>query len=141
MVKNGNWQIYPRSPSRSTPLASKHRCLEYCYTKLSRSTPWQLSIDALNTVTLNLADLPQICWQIYPLPIKHRCLEYHYTKLDRSTSQSSINHIHLVLRNMLIPFHHFQHFTYRHSLSLSLSLMYAVDIDLWQTITPTMFHI
>ena len=31
--------------------------------------PPQLSIDALNTITPNLADLPQICWQIYPLQL------------------------------------------------------------------------
>ena len=35
----------------------EHRCLEYCYTKPGRSTPHQLSIDALNTTTPNLADL------------------------------------------------------------------------------------
>ena len=94
------WQIYPQS--------IKHRCLEYCYTKLGRSTPHQSSIDALNTTTPNWADLPadlppinqalmpwillhqtgQIYWQIYPQSIKHRCLEYHYTKLGRSTPQS-----------------------------------------------------
>ena len=85
------WQIYP-------PI--KQRCLEYCYTKLGRSTPlnqaqmpwiplhhtWhiyppQLSIDALNTITPTLADLPP--------KIKHKCLEYHYTKLGRSTPQST----------------------------------------------------
>ena len=51
------WQNYPWS--------IKHRCLEYHYTKLGRSTgrsagrstPQQLSIDALNTTTPNLADL------------------------------------------------------------------------------------
>ena len=58
------WQIYPRSASRCTP--------------------HQSSIDALNTATPNLADLPQICQQMYPLAIEHRCLEYHYTKLGRS---------------------------------------------------------
>ena len=46
---------------RSTPQPIEHRCLEYHYTKLGRSadrtTPHQLSIDALNTVTPNLADL------------------------------------------------------------------------------------
>ena len=78
------------------PPTIEYRCLPYCYTKLGRSTPqrsasayeWQFhlsivtahigrstgrstpspqpSIDALHTVTPNLADLPQICWQIYP---------------------------------------------------------------------------
>ena len=58
---------------RSTPPSIEHRCLECCYTKLGRSTPdlpadlpHQSNIDALNTVTPNLADLPQICWLIYP---------------------------------------------------------------------------
>ena len=100
------WQIYPRFVGRSNP-PIEHRCLEYHYTKLGRSTPPQSSIDALNTITLNLADLPQISWQIYPPqlsidalntvtpnvadlpqitwqiypPIEHRCLAYHYTKL------------------------------------------------------------
>ena len=44
------------------PQSIEHRCLEYHYTKLGRSTgrssPSQLSIDALNTATPNLADLP-----------------------------------------------------------------------------------
>ena len=48
-----SWQIYP--------LSIKHRCLEYHNTKLGRSTgrstPYQLSIDALSTITPNLADL------------------------------------------------------------------------------------
>ena len=44
---------------RSTPKSINHRCLEYHYTKLERSTPSQSSIDALNTATPNLADLPQ----------------------------------------------------------------------------------
>ena len=39
------------------PPSIEHRCLEYCYTKLGRSTPHQLSIDVLNTITPNLADI------------------------------------------------------------------------------------
>ena len=39
------------------PPSIMQRCFEYCYTKLGRSTPSQLSIDALNTATPNLADL------------------------------------------------------------------------------------
>ena len=95
-----NWEIY-------API--KHRCLAYCYTKLGRSTPDlladlpptieyrflayhytklgrstppqpQSSIDALHTVTPNMADLPQICWQIYP--------------------QSSIDALHTVTPNL-----------------------------------------
>ena len=69
-----NWQIYPPS--------IEHRCLEYHYTKLGRSTPHQSNINALSTITPNLADLlpdlPPInpaempwvllhqTWQIYP---------------------------------------------------------------------------
>ena len=68
-------------------------------------SPGQLSIDALNTTTPNLADLSiylsislslsiyiyiyiEQCTYSYgrltPLTIKHRYLEYHYTKLSRS---------------------------------------------------------
>ena len=68
-------------------------------------TPHLSTIDALNTITPNLADVPptsiehrcleycytklgrshiwQICLADLP-PVKHRCLEYHYTKLGRS---------------------------------------------------------
>ena len=56
------------------PQSIKHRCLEYCYTKLGRSSrystkhiyawqidcPSQLSIDALNTATPNWVDLADI---------------------------------------------------------------------------------
>ena len=44
------WQIDP------TPQSIEHNCLEYHYTKLGRSTT-QLSTDAWNTATPNLADL------------------------------------------------------------------------------------
>ena len=88
-------------PWQMDPLPIEHRCLEYHYTKLGRSiyieqciythgrlTPLQLSIDALNTATPNLADLYGRTMHIYPWqidpPIKHRCLEYCYTKLGRS---------------------------------------------------------
>ena len=51
--------IYPLEID-STPWSVEHRCLEHCYTKLSRSTgrcnPPQLSIDTWNTTTPNLAD-------------------------------------------------------------------------------------
>ena len=98
----------------------EHRCLEYHYTKLGRCTgrsnPHQLIIDALNTVTPNLADLsPQssidalntitpnlaMYWQIYPPSIEHRCLEYHYTKLGRSTPhQLSIDALNTITPNL-----------------------------------------
>ena len=67
-------QVYP---------SIKHRCLEYHYTKLGRSHIWQIcladlppcqsSIDALHTITPNLADLLAdlifgiSALQIYPL--------------------------------------------------------------------------
>ena len=58
-----------------------------------RSTPHQLSIDALSTVSPNLADLPP--------SIEHRCLEYHYTKLGRSTPQQlSIDALHTITPNL-----------------------------------------
>ena len=47
--------------------------------------PNQLNIDALNTGTTNLADLPP--------SMEHRCLEYHYTKLGRSTDRSTPNQL------------------------------------------------
>ena len=102
---------------RTIPHQSNHRCLEYHYTKLGRSIPCPLSIDALNTVTPNLADiladLPPInwasmpwillhkTWHIYPLSIEHRCIEYHYTKLGRSTPhQSSIDALNTYTPNL-----------------------------------------
>ena len=94
-----------------------HRCLEYCYTKLGRSTPHlpQSSIDVLNTTTPNLADLPSPCQSsidalntatpnmadLPPPSIKHRCLEYQYTKLGRSTPiQSSIDAMNTATPNL-----------------------------------------
>ena len=66
---------------RMYPPSIEHRCLEYHYTKLCRSTrystmhiyawqiypPSQLSIDALNTTTPNMADLADIvhCTYMY----------------------------------------------------------------------------
>ena len=96
---------------RSTPQSIEHRCLEYCYTKLGRSSRYstmhiyagqiypssQLSIDALNTITPNLADLADIAQCTYmhgrliPWSIKHRCLEYHYTKLGISSRYSTMH--------------------------------------------------
>ena len=51
--------------------------------------PPQLSKDAFNTTTPNLAHLmaeqcTYTCGRWTPQSIKHRCLEYHYTKLGRS---------------------------------------------------------
>ena len=82
-----------RSTGRSTPLSIEHRCLEYHYTKHCRSTGRytpQSSIDSLNTPTPNLADL----LTDLPPSIKHRCLEYYYTKPGRSTGRytPSIKH-------------------------------------------------
>ena len=63
--------------------------------------PHQLSIDALNTATPNLADL----LADVPPSIKHRCLEYCYTTLVRYTgrstpSQSIIDALHTVTPNL-----------------------------------------
>ena len=106
-----NWQIYPPSQLSTDDLSNvtqnladlppsiQHRCLEYCYTKLGRSTGRstpQSSIDALTTITPNLAD--QLA---DPPPIKHRCLEYHYTKLCRSTPhQSSTDDLSTITPNL-----------------------------------------
>ena len=90
---------------RLTPQSIKHRCLEYHYTMLGRSSrystmhiyawqiypPSQSSIDALNSTTPNLVDLADIAQCTYkygrltPQPIDHICLEYRYTKIGRST--------------------------------------------------------
>ena len=62
----------------------EHRCIEYCYTKLGRSSrystmhiyawqidpPGQSSIHALNTVTPNWGDLPQRT-STYERPFTH----------------------------------------------------------------------
>ena len=104
------WQIYPlsiehrcleycytnlgRSTGRPSP-PSEHRCLQYCYTKCGRSTPRQVSIDALSTITPNMVDLP------LPLSIKHRCLEYHHTTHGRSTPwQSSTDALKTITPNL-----------------------------------------
>ena len=99
------WHIDP------PPQSIKHRCLDYCYTKLGRSSrystmhiyawqidpPSQLSIDALNTTTPNLADVADIAQCRYmhgrstPQSIKHRCPEYCYTKLGRSSRYNTIH--------------------------------------------------
>ena len=55
------------SPLDDLPPSIEHRCLEYCYTKLSRS---------------NGRSTPQ--------SIEHRCLEYCYTKLGRSTGTEGV---------------------------------------------------
>ena len=79
------------------PCSIKHRCLEYHYTKLGRSTgrsthplPHQSTIDAWETATPNLEDLLAdldiystmhiYLWQIDPPPIEHRSQQNHYTK-------------------------------------------------------------
>ena len=96
-------------PWQIVPPAIKHRCLEYCYTKLGTSNGisiyrtmhiylWQidpppllqLSIDALHTATPNLTHLMADLY-IYiekythgrltpPPPIKHRSLQNYCTK-------------------------------------------------------------
>ena len=62
--------------------------------------PSQLSIDALNTATPNLAYLADIAQCTYmhgrltPQSIEHRCLEYCYTKLGRSRRYSTMQYMH-----------------------------------------------
>ena len=115
------WQIYPRSAGR---------CI-----------PHQLSIDALNTITSNFADLladlifGRSALQIYPLPVEHRCLEYHYTKLGRShilhiywqiyplPHQLSIDALHTITPNMA---------------DLLTDVPPHLSIDALHTVTPNM---
>ena len=81
----------------------------------------QSSIDALNTITPNLADLPHPSIEAWdalniitpnlanlladlPHPsIKHRCLEYHYTKTWQiyPTHQSSIDALNTITPNQI----------------------------------------
>ena len=105
------WQIWPYS--------IKCRCLEYHYTQLGRSTwqiyPHQWSIDALNTTTLNLADLPPNQLSIdalntstpsladLPPSMEHRCLGYHYTKLGRSIGRSISHQLSIDALNTATP--------------------------------------
>ena len=84
--------------------------------------PSQLSIDAFNTATPNMADLEDIAQCTYmhgrstPQSTEHICLEYHYAKLGRSSryitmyiyawqidltpSQSNIDALHTTTPNM-----------------------------------------
>ena len=63
---------------RSTPQSIEHRCLEYCYTKLGKSSRYS---------TMHI-----YTWQIYPpQSIEHRCLEYCYTKLGKSSRYSTMH--------------------------------------------------
>ena len=55
---------------RLTPLAIKHRCLAYHYTKLGTS--------------IYIEQCTYTYGRLTSLVMKHRCLEYHYTKLGRS---------------------------------------------------------
>ena len=96
--------IYPWQIDLTSKLI-EHRCHEYCYIKLGRYTPHQLTIDPLNTITPNLADLLA---DLPPWSIEHRCHEYHYTKLGRSTpSQSGIDALNTATPNLsdLLPPH------------------------------------
>ena len=67
-----------------TPKSIKHRCLEYCYTKLGRSSRYS----TMHIYAWQIDPPPQ-CTYIHgkwnPQSIEHRCLEYHYTKLGRSS--------------------------------------------------------
>ena len=68
--------IYPWQ-SDPTPQSIKHRCLEYPYTKLGRSSRY-------STVHIYV-------WLTYPQSIEHRCLEYCYIKLGRSSRYSTMH--------------------------------------------------
>ena len=72
-----NWQIYPPVLTSSGQEWQFHIATVTAH--IGRSPP-QSGIDALSTITPNLADLPP--------SIEHRCLEYCYTKLGRSAPQS-----------------------------------------------------
>ena len=115
---------------RLPPQSIEHRCLEYHYNKCGRYSTmhiyaWQtypssqLSIDAWNTTTPDLADLADIVQCTYmhgrptPQSIEHRCLEYHYNKYGRYST---------------IQIYAWQ--TYPLQLT----------IDPWQTTTPNKFH-
>ena len=62
------------SYGRLTPLAIKHRCLEYHYTKLGRSIYKEKCIYTYGRLT--------------PNSLQHRCPEYHYTKLGTSKGRT-----------------------------------------------------
>ena len=66
-------------PMAELPPLIGHRCLEYCYTKLGRST---------NT------SIPSI---------EHRCLEDHYTKLGISTGRPSPSQLSIDPLNTITP--------------------------------------
>ena len=77
------WQNYSPTPS------IEHRCLEYHYIKLGRSTSRSAPLNWALMSWIPLHQTWHIYWQIYPQSIEHRSLEYHYTKLGRSTGRST----------------------------------------------------
>ena len=155
---------------RSTLQSIEHRCLEYCYTRLGRSCsrystmhiylwqidPLQLSIDALNTATPNLADIAQCTYthgRLTPPPpwIKHRCLENQYTKYI--TYIYSTMHIYPLqidptpppIEHRSLENHYIKYVTYIYSTMHIYPFQIdptplQLSIDLWKTITPNMFH-
>ena len=82
------------TPHKSQIVNNAHIPMADPYTKAvshigechGRQTP-KLRIDALNTVTPNIAHL---LLQSTPQSIKHRCFEYHYTKFGRSTATEGV---------------------------------------------------
>ena len=92
----------PYMHGRSTPQSIEHRCLEYHYTKLGRSSRYstlhiiawqiyplsQLNIDALNTTMPNWADLADIS----------QCT-YMHGRLTPPPSQLSIDALHTTTPN------------------------------------------
>ena len=100
--------IYPLQID-CTPQSIEHRCLDYCCSKLGRSSRYstmhiyplqidpspllQLSIDLWKTITPNMFHIYP--WQIDPTPsppIKHRSLENHYTKYISYIAQCMYTH-------------------------------------------------
>ena len=84
-----NWQICQWTPCQLSIDALNTATPNLA--DLLADPPHQLSIDALNTATPNLADLRQT----YPPSIEHRCLEYCYTELGRSASRPTPHQLSL----------------------------------------------
>ena len=143
------------------PHSIEHRCLEYCYTKLGRSTgrstPPQLSIDALNTTTPNLADV------LADLPPSHSSTDALNTTasnladlmadLPPTPCQLSIDALNTATPNLADllaqisgkPLHQISFiYSTMHIYPLQMNPctpLLQSSRDLWKTITPNRFHI
>ena len=104
------------------PQPFKHRCLEYCYTKLGRST----GINLWKTITPNK-------FHIYIA----QCT-YAHGRLTHPLLQSTIDVWKTITPN---KFHKYiAQCTYTH-VRLTPPPVLQLTIDLWETITPDKFHI